>query len=129
MNVKFKRGPIIVQISVNSLSFGNSFPFTKQSLSHMRSLLGRGYAKSKTFCQKSQRSQIPFLNRSKSGLESQKSQNLTLELRKVKLSHKVYVKEVKYFSLRSQRVNLLSSKSRKSKKVKNPLQTSVIVTC
>ena len=74
----------------------------------MRALLGgpeggEGYAKSKTFCQKSQRSQI-----------------------KVKLA---YVKEVKNFSLGSQRVSLVSSNRHKSKKVKTPLQTSIIVTC
>ena len=48
-----------------------------------------------------------------------------MEVRKVKLFNKVNVKEVKNFSLRSQRANLVSSKSDKSKEVKTPLQTHI----
>ena len=69
----------------------NSFLFTKQSLSHMRALLGGP----------------------EGGMQNQKYMS----------------KEVKNFSLRSQRVNLASSKSHKSKTSKPPstLQVAKVI--
>ena len=58
-----------------------------------------------------------FSNKSKFWPGKSKKSKLNMELRKVKFFHNVYVKEVKGFSLRSQRVNLLSSKTLKSEKV------------
>ena len=79
----------------------NSFLFTKQPLSQMRALMGKGGMKS-------QRSQIPynvsFRTSQNSGLESQKSQNVTDGTQESQTFPSS-------LSQRSQRVNLVSSKS------------------
>ena len=92
----------------------------------MRALLAGpkgGYAKSK----KSNSIKCIFLNKSKFWPgKSQKSKFNTWNSEKSNFFTK-YIKEVKNVSLISQRVNLVSSKSHKSKKVKTPCRPPLLV--